>query len=88
MDEPLAWGVLPAEYFLLDRPVRWSLGASDICFTNPWVHHDLPRVIRCSSIDFNAKKGFSQSSSDKDRSWKPLEVMGLDNMLWIGPSSC
>ncbi|KAF8521152.1 acyltransferase-domain-containing protein [Gautieria morchelliformis] len=34
MDEPLVWGILPAEHFLRARPMRWSLGASDICFTN------------------------------------------------------
>ncbi|KAF8582411.1 acyltransferase-domain-containing protein [Ramaria rubella] len=35
VDEPLTWGILPSSHFTRARPMRWSLGASDICFTNP-----------------------------------------------------
>jgi monolysocardiolipin acyltransferase len=35
LDDPLMWGILPASHYTRARPMRWSLGASDICFTNP-----------------------------------------------------
>ncbi|KAJ7162548.1 acyltransferase-domain-containing protein [Mycena crocata] len=35
LDDPLAWGVLPTKYFLNRRTIRWTLGASDVMFTNP-----------------------------------------------------
>ncbi|KAJ7122763.1 acyltransferase-domain-containing protein [Mycena epipterygia] len=35
LDDPLAWGVLPTRYFFQSRTIRWTLGASDIMFTNP-----------------------------------------------------
>ncbi|KAH6915192.1 tafazzin-PC [Coprinopsis sp. MPI-PUGE-AT-0042] len=35
LDDPLTWGVLPARYFFDSRTTRWSLGASDVIFTNP-----------------------------------------------------
>ncbi|KAF9268218.1 hypothetical protein L218DRAFT_918649 [Marasmius fiardii PR-910] len=35
LDDPLTWGILPAKYFLKSRFTRWTLGASDIMFTNP-----------------------------------------------------
>ncbi|KAI0739631.1 acyltransferase-domain-containing protein [Daedaleopsis nitida] len=34
-NEPTVWGVLPARYYLNSRMTRWTLGASDIMFTNP-----------------------------------------------------
>ncbi|KAI0065174.1 acyltransferase-domain-containing protein [Artomyces pyxidatus] len=35
LDDPLTWGVMPARTYLHSRMTRWSLGASDIMFTNP-----------------------------------------------------
>ncbi|EPS96325.1 hypothetical protein FOMPIDRAFT_1130598 [Fomitopsis schrenkii] len=35
MDDPLVWGILPLRYHLNARMTRWTLGASDIMFTNP-----------------------------------------------------
>ncbi|OAX43055.1 hypothetical protein K503DRAFT_732265 [Rhizopogon vinicolor AM-OR11-026] len=35
LDDPLAWGTLPTELYLNSKTIRWSLGASDIMFTNP-----------------------------------------------------
>ncbi|KAF8873866.1 acyltransferase-domain-containing protein [Gymnopilus junonius] len=35
LDDPLVWGVLPAQYYLSSRTTRWALGASDVIFTNP-----------------------------------------------------
>ncbi|KAJ7507436.1 acyltransferase-domain-containing protein [Mycena galericulata] len=35
LDDPLAWGVVPTAYFLKSRTTRFTLGASDIMFTNP-----------------------------------------------------
>ncbi|KAG2336666.1 hypothetical protein BDR05DRAFT_942133 [Suillus weaverae] len=35
LDDPLAWGTLPMELFLNSNTTRWSLGASEIMFTNP-----------------------------------------------------
>ncbi|KAG6877845.1 hypothetical protein C0993_003218 [Termitomyces sp. T159_Od127] len=34
-DDPVAWGVLPARHYLSSRTTRWTLGASDVMFTNP-----------------------------------------------------
>ncbi|KAE9405925.1 hypothetical protein BT96DRAFT_811564 [Gymnopus androsaceus JB14] len=36
LDDPVTWGVLPVKYYLRSsRFTRWTLGASDIMFTNP-----------------------------------------------------
>ncbi|KAI0694066.1 acyltransferase-domain-containing protein [Cytidiella melzeri] len=35
LDDPLSWGVLPTSWYLSSRMTRWTLGASDIMFTNP-----------------------------------------------------
>ncbi|KAG0699866.1 acyltransferase-domain-containing protein [Suillus ampliporus] len=35
LDDPLAWGTLPIEFCFNSSTIRWSLGASDIMFTNP-----------------------------------------------------
>lgn len=35
LDDPLVWGTLPAKLYLNSSTTRWSLGASDIMFTNP-----------------------------------------------------
>ncbi|KAH9946605.1 acyltransferase-domain-containing protein [Amylocystis lapponica] len=35
LDDPVVWGVLPARWYLSSRMTRWTLGASDIMFTNP-----------------------------------------------------
>ncbi|GAA95469.1 uncharacterized protein L969DRAFT_85147 [Mixia osmundae IAM 14324] len=35
LDDPLTWGVMPLRNCLDKRTVRTTLGASDICFTNP-----------------------------------------------------
>lgn len=35
LDEPVMWGILPLRYHLNTRMTRWTLGASDIMFTNP-----------------------------------------------------
>ncbi|KAJ7755613.1 acyltransferase-domain-containing protein [Mycena maculata] len=35
LDDPIAWGAIPTKYFLNSRTTRWTLGASDIMFTNP-----------------------------------------------------
>ncbi|KAJ7087169.1 acyltransferase-domain-containing protein [Mycena belliarum] len=34
LDDPLTWGVLPTRLFLDSRTTRWTLGASDVMFTN------------------------------------------------------
>ncbi|KAJ3574527.1 hypothetical protein NP233_g1711 [Leucocoprinus birnbaumii] len=36
LDDPVAWGILPAHYYFRSRTTRWALGASDIMFTNPF----------------------------------------------------
>ncbi|KAJ7688414.1 acyltransferase-domain-containing protein [Mycena rosella] len=36
LDDPLAWGVLPTRLFFDSRTIRWTLGASEIMFTNPF----------------------------------------------------
>ncbi|KAG8905673.1 hypothetical protein FRB99_008446 [Tulasnella sp. 403] len=36
-DDPVAWGVLPWQSYFSSRRTRWTLGASDIMFTNPVV---------------------------------------------------
>ncbi|KAF8803775.1 hypothetical protein BYT27DRAFT_7108615 [Phlegmacium glaucopus] len=35
LDDPVIWGMLPAQYYLSSMTTRWALGASDIMFTNP-----------------------------------------------------
>ncbi|KAH9051590.1 acyltransferase-domain-containing protein [Lactarius deliciosus] len=35
LDDPLTWGILPARMYLQSHMTRWTLGASDIMFTNP-----------------------------------------------------
>ncbi|KAK7470978.1 Lyso-phosphatidylcholine acyltransferase [Stygiomarasmius scandens] len=35
LDDPVTWAALPASYYLKSRLTRWTLGASDIMFTNP-----------------------------------------------------
>ncbi|SPO20373.1 related to TAZ1 - Lyso-phosphatidylcholine acyltransferase [Ustilago trichophora] len=35
LDEPTIWGTLPSSTFLNPNTVRWTLGASDVMFTNP-----------------------------------------------------
>ena len=35
LDEPTIWGTLPASTFRNPDTVRWTLGASDVMFTNP-----------------------------------------------------
>ncbi|KAI0048162.1 acyltransferase-domain-containing protein [Auriscalpium vulgare] len=35
LDDPMTWGVMPARTYLSTHLTRWSLGASDIMFTNP-----------------------------------------------------
>lgn len=35
LDDPLTWGIMPVRTYLRSRLTRWSLGASDIMFTNP-----------------------------------------------------
>ncbi|KIK65594.1 hypothetical protein GYMLUDRAFT_158981 [Collybiopsis luxurians FD-317 M1] len=36
LDDPVTWGILPTKYYLRSsRFTRWTLGASDIMFTNP-----------------------------------------------------
>lgn len=37
VDEPFMWGKLPLSTFYSPRTVRWTLGASDIMFTTPFV---------------------------------------------------
>ncbi|KIJ26104.1 hypothetical protein M422DRAFT_38362 [Sphaerobolus stellatus SS14] len=34
-DEPITWGILPISHVLLRKPMRWTLGASDVLFTRP-----------------------------------------------------
>jgi len=36
LDDPLAWGILPTKCYFSSRTTRWTLGASEIMFTNPW----------------------------------------------------
>ena len=36
LDDPLTWGILPVHTYLSSHLTRWSLGASDIIFTNPY----------------------------------------------------
>ncbi|OCH85080.1 acyltransferase-domain-containing protein [Obba rivulosa] len=35
LDEPVVWGILPWKYYFNTHLTRWTLGASDIMFTNP-----------------------------------------------------
>ncbi|KAH9020321.1 hypothetical protein EDB85DRAFT_2153177 [Lactarius pseudohatsudake] len=35
LNDPLTWGILPACMYLQFHMTRWTLGASDIMFTNP-----------------------------------------------------
>ncbi|KAF5369807.1 hypothetical protein D9758_001351 [Tetrapyrgos nigripes] len=35
LDDPMTWAALPPGYYLKSRLTRWTLGASDIMFTNP-----------------------------------------------------
>ena len=35
LDDPLTWGILPVRYYFSSRMMRWTMGASDIMFTNP-----------------------------------------------------
>ncbi|KAH9939644.1 acyltransferase-domain-containing protein [Epithele typhae] len=40
LDDPGAWGVLPlSHYWNCSRMTRWTLGASDVIFTNPMFSH-------------------------------------------------
>ena len=36
LDDPLTWGILPARMYMRPHMMRWTLGASNIMFTNPW----------------------------------------------------
>lgn len=35
LDDPVMWGVLPTAAYFDPKMTRWSMGAADICFTNP-----------------------------------------------------
>ncbi|KAF9047161.1 hypothetical protein BDZ89DRAFT_1007320 [Hymenopellis radicata] len=35
LDDPVTWGILPARTYLSSRMTRWTLGASEVMFTNP-----------------------------------------------------
>jgi len=35
LDDPLMWGILPWKSYLNTHKTRWTLGASEIMFTNP-----------------------------------------------------
>ncbi|KAF9653779.1 hypothetical protein BDM02DRAFT_3107774, partial [Thelephora ganbajun] len=35
LDDPVMWGVLPTATYFDSKTTRWSMGAADICFTNP-----------------------------------------------------
>ncbi|KAH9036455.1 hypothetical protein EDB85DRAFT_2143034 [Lactarius pseudohatsudake] len=36
LDDPLTWAVIPARMYLHSHMTRWTLGPSDIMFTNPY----------------------------------------------------
>lgn len=35
LDDPVMWGALPTATYFDPKTTRWSMGAADICFTNP-----------------------------------------------------
>lgn len=35
LDDPFTWGILPFSHFLNPKYLRWSLGADNVCFSNP-----------------------------------------------------
>ncbi|PWN47666.1 acyltransferase-domain-containing protein [Violaceomyces palustris] len=39
LDEPTIWGALPWKMFRDERTTRWTLGASDVMFTNKFLSH-------------------------------------------------
>ena len=50
MDEPVVWGVLPTRYYRDPRMTRWTLGASDVMFTNPCVCSNTTVGLVCSLL--------------------------------------
>ncbi|CAG8579508.1 4007_t:CDS:2 [Paraglomus brasilianum] len=47
VDDPLLWGSLPLSVYKSLRTIRWTLGAQEICFTNPALSYffSLGRVV-------------------------------------------
>ncbi|CAG8585534.1 1652_t:CDS:2 [Paraglomus occultum] len=47
VDDPLLWGSLPMSVYKSLRTIRWTLGAQEICFTNPALSYffSLGRVV-------------------------------------------
>lgn len=75
LDDPVVWGILPTKYYLHPRKMRWSLGAADICFTNPSVSL-FP--LRSSSLGITCRLQFVVCflhSLETDRFLKPFVEM-------------
>ncbi|KZT67509.1 acyltransferase-domain-containing protein [Daedalea quercina L-15889] len=73
MDDPLAWGILPLRYHLNTRMTRWTLGASDIMFTNPIISAFFRNG---QVIETFRGKGVFQPALD-------LAIKKLNNGAWI-----
>jgi Acyltransferase len=77
LDDPLCWGVLPALSYLESRRIRWTLGASDICFTNPVYSAFFNSG---QTIETHRGKGIYQRAVD-------LAIQKLDSGRWVSPVS-
>lgn len=80
LDDPLAWGSLPAHYYFHSRMTRWALGASDIMFTNPWaflqvLSDGLLTIHPCQIDSFPPSFGWGRLS-------RPCEGKASTNLLW------
>lgn len=73
LDEPTIWGTLPASTFKDPDTVRWTLGASDIMFTNPL----LSRFFRNGQcIETYRGGGIHQKAIDES-------IAKLDEAKWV-----
>ncbi|KAJ7591405.1 acyltransferase-domain-containing protein [Mycena floridula] len=73
LDDPLTWGILPASSFFTSRTTRWTLGASDVMFTNP-VFSEFFR--RGQVIETFRGKGVFQKAID-------VAIQKLDQGHWL-----
>ncbi|KAH8830555.1 acyltransferase-domain-containing protein [Flagelloscypha sp. PMI_526] len=90
LDDPLSWAVLPTSYlFDPSRRIRWSLGASDVMFTNPlfstfFRHGQTIETFRGKGI-YQRAVDLAISKLKQDRSWIHFYSEGKINQPNVTP---